>query len=258
MRIEAALAEIEICKTTDELKTTLQEIIENYGFQSFNMLDAGNPHIDIPFYIGTTPEAWVEDYKGNGFVHVDPCVARVRRTNMPFTWADIAAQRYGGVGRKAGSVRIMEAACDHGFTEGYVVPFHYRDKLGRLHSSSSAFYWTDDVQKFRFLISRNRFDLHLIMIYWAQRTVDIIAKKHRGGKKLFDGYDNKNELKLTDRERDVLAWAARGKTQSDTADILTIAESTVETYMRHAIEKLGACNKTDAVVKSLYLGLIDI
>ncbi|MEG6508235.1 LuxR family transcriptional regulator [Methyloligella sp. 2.7D] len=259
MKVDEAVGAIETCSSTEELKNTLQGIIEDYGFSSFNMLDAGNPHVDVPFYIGTTPENWVSTYISNGFVHVDPCVARVRRSNTPFSWGDVDVPKYEGTGRKSGAWKTMEAAQDHGFREGFVVPFHYTDPLGRVYSSSSAFYWTDPVKKYRFLLSRKRYDLHLIMIYWAQRAIDIVAEQHRNRQGILEAQqDPRTAITLTDRERDVLSWAARGKTVADTAGILFISESTVETHLRHAIAKLGASNKTHGVVKAIYLGLIDV
>lgn len=255
MDVEEAIGAIENGQNSDELKDTLQKIIENYGFACFNLLDAGRPHVDVPYYIGTTPEAWVETYKNNGFVHLDPCVALVRRLNTPFVWNDVPIPEYEGTGRKPGAYKVMEAARDHGFTEGFVVPFHYRDRFGRMHSSSAAFYWTDQLSRFRFLLSRKRFDLHIIMIYWAQRIADLVAVQIRNQTRRVDAEEEK---RLTDRERDVLAWAARGKTASETADILKIAESTVETHLKNAMTKLNAVNKTNAAVKAISLGLIDL
>jgi DNA-binding CsgD family transcriptional regulator len=66
------------------------------------------------------------------------------------------------------------------------------------------------------------------------------------------------DLKLTDRERDVLSWAARGKTTQDTADIIGISNETVITHMKAAMNKIAAGNKTHAVAKALHLGLIDL
>ena len=56
----------------------------------------------------------------------------------------------------------------------------------------------------------------------------------------------------------MLSWASRGKTVPDTAEILSLSEETIDTHMRHAMHKLGANNKTHAVVKAIYLGLIDV
>ena len=63
---------------------------------------------------------------------------------------------------------------------------------------------------------------------------------------------------LTAREKEVLAWAARGKTVADTAQILGISPETVEGFVKQALRKLDASNKTHGVAKSIALGLIDL
>lgn len=152
----------------------------------------------------------------------------------------------------------MEAARDHGFTEGLMIPYHFRDRLGRVRSSATTFFWKDPVEKFHFLLSERKHELHLIMIYWVQRAVDIIAQEHRTGLTVIRPNQTGTRVNLTDRERDMLAWAARGKTVADTADILKISDETVETHIRNAMRKLEATNKTHAVAKAIYLGLIDV
>jgi DNA-binding CsgD family transcriptional regulator len=64
------------------------------------------------------------------------------------------------------------------------------------------------------------------------------------------------ERELTDRERDVLSWAGRGKSVLDTAEILKLSEDTVKSHIRNALKKLDATNKTHAVTKAIYLNLI--
>ena len=56
----------------------------------------------------------------------------------------------------------------------------------------------------------------------------------------------------------MLAWAARGKTVADTAQILGISPETVEGFVKQALRKLDAVNKTHGVAKSIALGLIDL
>ena len=152
----------------------------------------------------------------------------------------------------------MEAARDHGFTDGLMIPYHFRDRLGRMHSSATTFFWKDDVSRLRFLLSEKKHELHLVMIYWIQRALDIIAEEHRAGATILRTPTAATVTALTDRERDMLAWAARGKTVADTADILKISDETVETHIRNAMRKLGASNKTHAVAKAIYLSLIDV
>jgi LuxR family quorum sensing-dependent transcriptional regulator len=256
--LDEAIADIEASTTLEELRDRLQKIIEGYGFYAFEFLDAGQPHLDNPFHFGTVDEAWVEEYTRNNFVVVDPCITQARKTNTPFTWGSVKLPSFSGR-RKPGAIKTMEAARDHGFTEGLMIPYHFRDNLGRVHSSSNVFFWKDPVSKFHFLLSERKHELHLIMIYWVQRAVDIIARDHRAGATIIKHQPSAEiGIVLTDRERDVLAWAARGKTVADTSDILKISVETVETHMRNALRKLDATNKTHAVAKAIYLSLIDV
>jgi LuxR family transcriptional regulator, quorum-sensing system regulator BjaR1 len=258
LSLEEAIAAIEACNTLDELRSILQGIIENHGFSAFNFIDAGQPHRDVPFHFGTISGAWKEEYIRNNFVVVDPCLAEARKTNTPFTWGSVRLPAVRGQ-RKPGAVKTMEAARDHGYTEGLMIPYHFRDRLGRIHSSASTFFWRDSTAQLNALLHHRKHELHLIMIYWVQRAVDLIARDHREGSTIIRFHHlAENGVGLTDRERDVLAWAARGKTVADTAEILTISEETVETHMRNAMRKLDANNKTHAVAKSIYLSLIDV
>jgi len=257
VKLDEIIGGFETCRTLEELRSALQKVAENYGFSSFNFLDAGQPHLDQAFYLGTVSKDWEQDYIRNNFVVVDPCVQKARKSNTPFSWGSIQLPAFIGR-RKPGALKIMEAAHDHGFTEGLVIPYHFKDYLGRIHSSSNVFLWNDPVSQFKFMLSERKHELHLIMIYWVQRAVDIIAEEHRGKITIIRQPSESAGISLTDRERDMLAWAARGKTVSDTAEILKISDETVETHIRNAMRKLDATNKTHAVAKAIYLGLIDV
>ena len=64
------------------------------------------------------------------------------------------------------------------------------------------------------------------------------------------------ELTLSERERQVLGWIAKGKSNSDVASILAISPETVATYTRRIYGKLECHDRVGAVVKALRLGLI--
>lgn len=61
---------------------------------------------------------------------------------------------------------------------------------------------------------------------------------------------------LTEREREVLRWAAVGKTTTEVARILTVSENTIKFHIKNATQKLGTANKTAAVVKAVLMGLL--
>lgn len=259
MGLSEIIGKIEGITTTGSLKSELQSIIEGFGFSGFSFVDAGRPHLDEPYYFGTTGTAWESEYRTNNFVHVDPCVSLARRTNTPFFWSSIALPPRLGK-RKPAAHSLMEAAKDHGFTNGYVFPFHFVDYQGRIYSTVNGLFWTDDAARLNFLLStEKRHELNLILLYWTQRAIDLAGDSYRNQPAFTDAPANAHgPIFLTDREREVLTWAGRGLTVTDTSEVLKIGEETIQTHIRHAIEKLNATNKTHAVAKALKLGLIDL
>ena len=59
------------------------------------------------------------------------------------------------------------------------------------------------------------------------------------------------QLGLTSRERDVLAWVARGKTNPEVAEILWVSPSTVRKHLENIYAKLGVHTRTAAVTRFL-------
>lgn len=62
---------------------------------------------------------------------------------------------------------------------------------------------------------------------------------------------------LSDRERECLQWAAKGKTSWEISQILSVTESTVIYHLRNATRKLNAANRIHAVTKALQASLIE-
>jgi DNA-binding CsgD family transcriptional regulator len=63
------------------------------------------------------------------------------------------------------------------------------------------------------------------------------------------------DLDLTAREREVLTWVARGKTNPEIAELLWVAPSTVRKHLENVYAKLGVKTRTAAVAS--FLGTFD-
>lgn len=61
---------------------------------------------------------------------------------------------------------------------------------------------------------------------------------------------------LSARETDCLGWVAAGKSSEEIATILELSAHTVNDYLQSAIRKLGATNRTQAVVAAIRMGLL--
>lgn len=79
-------------------------------------------------------------------------------------------------------------------------------------------------------------EAHLFAHYFHQRMKRVVARGPVSAS--FD---------LSPREREVLQWAAEGKTARETARLLKVSESAVNLYAARAMSKLRARTKTQAV-----------
>jgi DNA-binding CsgD family transcriptional regulator len=64
--------------------------------------------------------------------------------------------------------------------------------------------------------------------------------------------------RLTDGEKEVLTWVARGKTSAETAIILGLKERTINFHCDNAMKRLDVINRTQAVAKAVAEGIIGI
>jgi DNA-binding CsgD family transcriptional regulator len=67
--------------------------------------------------------------------------------------------------------------------------------------------------------------------------------------------ERNTETELTLREREVLSWVARGKTNPEIAELLWVAPGTVRKHLENVYAKLGVNTRTAAVAS--FLGLLE-
>ena len=62
--------------------------------------------------------------------------------------------------------------------------------------------------------------------------------------------------RLTDRQRDCVVWAARGKSDWEIARILDLRPDTVVQYLKRARERYGVTKRTMLAIHALFDGTI--
>lgn len=174
------------------------------------------------------PEGWYERYmKNNFFVH-DPVARRIRQSLHPFRWSDVLDE----VRENRCASRVLEiAAADHRLRDGICVPLH---GLHGLQGAVSMGGEHVDASKQALAF------LHLVTVFAGTQMHKILST------------DSKASGLLSRREREVLLWAANGKSAAETASVMNLAVSTIDKQIASAIRKLGSCTKTQAVAKALW------
>ena len=221
------------------------------GYEEFSYIDvrkiplSGEP---LPFFISTVDDLYNAQYINENLVTFDPIVQKAATTNSPFTWAD--CPEYHSWKRSPRDTKnraryVMRFAHDHGYTQGYIIPIHAVDGRGHPASAMVSLFWRDRPEVLNQSIS---------MPAWLRLAAASMHEKMLEFRGLTKG--DVTAPALTERERECLLWACRGKTRGETADILSISDRTVEFHFQNAMRKLQVHNKFHAIAMAIHMGLI--
>ncbi|KGN37983.1 response regulator transcription factor [Knoellia subterranea] len=86
----------------------------------------------------------------------------------------------------------------------------------------------------------------------AIRRVASLTQTHTGAQAQAPAW----VARLTDREREVLAEVARGRTNAEVAEVLFISLETVKTHLRSLLSKSGSRHRTELVVRAYESGML--
>jgi DNA-binding NarL/FixJ family response regulator len=78
----------------------------------------------------------------------------------------------------------------------------------------------------------------------SQITRRVVLSSHERAK-------GPDEIKLTDRENEILSFLSKGFANKEIADKMNISVPTVRTHLRHIYEKLHVRSRTEAILKHL-------
>ena len=67
---------------------------------------------------------------------------------------------------------------------------------------------------------------------------------------------DQGDVALSEREREIMLWVTRGKSNSVIGTILGISSSTVDTYMRRIFRKLDVADRTSAAMRAMAIGAV--
>lgn len=223
------LSELENMAAATGVLTLLRRLVDIYGLKTVAFLGsniAGRPG-EGPYLAVTYSDEWVDHYKAEGFVNIDPTVQIGMRRMLPIDW-DAFDQKDGEVRR------LFREATEFGLgRHGISIPVHGQ------HGDRALVSITSDAS--------DRDWRHLRLHY--MRDFQVLALHLHQAILRLEG-QSMETVSLSPRERECLLWAAEGKTAWETAVILGLSEHTVRCYLESARHKLDAANNTHAVNKA--------
>jgi DNA-binding CsgD family transcriptional regulator len=84
----------------------------------------------------------------------------------------------------------------------------------------------------------------------TRRVITALGHNRAGGTRPVAGMDQ-----LTERERELVAWVATGRTNEEIGEALFISPATVRTHVGRAMQKLGARDRAQLVVLAFHAGI---
>jgi len=205
----------------DTLRSAMSVITGAFGLRGFAYVGSRKPASDLPPYVTNYPVAWVQRYVSRRYDQIDPVLAQMRNTLMPFLWDD----QTGGLCASRDQQQLFDEAQEFGITCGFSVPIHdSSDGVTSLTFASDA-----TAELLERTIRAHRHILHLAAMYF-----DIHARQKLGA--TIDG----GRPYLSKREVACLQWIACGRNTWDISEILGISRSGVAWHLRNARRKLGA------------------
>lgn len=224
-------------QTPEDLSKVFDRIGEVYGIENavYHAVNVRGLTRDGAFLRLTYSDSWIARYFDQDYFSVDPVIDEANRSFLPFNWTQLDWNT-----RRRRD--FLEDAIEHNVgRNGLTVPIRGPDgqlAFFSLTTDRPAKSWD---QQLRSKLT----ELHSLAHHFHQANLRV------------EGVEQPEaQSSLTTREREVLQWAAAGKTTEEVATILGIGERTVRVYLDTSRHKLGATNRTHAVARALCMGLI--
>jgi DNA-binding CsgD family transcriptional regulator len=168
------------------------------------------------------PADWRAHYLRESYFQRDPAFRFARKTALPFDWASVPYDSE----REPGMREVIERARDFNVDKQITIPVPgHCGIVGIVGIAGHSF---DERMLFKPI-------LQVLALHVFHRLEQLIGRRRPKG------------ACLTEREREVLAWASEGKTAWEIGCILSLSQRTVEWHMRRVCKKLGATNRLQAI-----------
>nr|WP_321457942.1 LuxR family transcriptional regulator [uncultured Cohaesibacter sp.] len=241
--LESTIEMMQSASTVDGAFDLFKEFVNEHGYDNAcYTLVTDHPSIGKMAYHGVTsdyPEPWMKHYRDHDYQHFDPVWLRSFEHPVPFFWNDLVDQKKrdpsldGEILRK--SLQVMNEAAEEGVADG--IGLSFTNRMGEISG---------------FGISRQQ--QQKCHDYRELGTIYLVATVFHD--KFMSLHQEAVRPKLSQREKDILSWAAEGKSDWEIATILGIKHSTVRYHWKNIFQKLDVSSRLLATSKAIRQKLI--
>lgn len=185
--------------------------------------------------ISNYPEDWMKHYMKNNYVAKDPVIKNAFYTSATYTWEHLVRTS----NLNAVEKRVMDESNEAKLLDGAAVAIYGpNSEIAGVGLASSCGGIKPDKN--------------------TMATIRLLANQFHIAYSEFERVNTPKEfISLTAREREILSWGAEGKSNSCIAGILSVSDDAIKFHLKNIHKKLNVTDRTQAVVKAIYLGLIN-
>lgn len=238
IRVMEFIERSEACATLAELEAALAAVFEQFGVPHYTVGAMLRPEgVKAPEFttlIRGVTEDWARHYWEEKYLNADAAVHLAMQRASMFSWSEVEAQRLPKT-----SARLFDEIRDcMQIKGGLVIPVH--DELG--FAGIVALHHED-----KELPRRTSQALKMISMYAVERAKELYLEAAPLAPL---------PCPLSMRQREILAYAAQGKSETDTGEILGLASSTIREHLEKVRQVLGVRTKMQAAAIAVHRGWI--
>lgn len=236
-RVDAFVRDVSEVQREADLADLLAEVSVEMGFSYFALTH----HVDIrkapapAIRLSNYPSDWVDYFDEQKLGPLDPVHRASHLTSVGFAWSRLAQL----IKLTPRDHQVLQLAARQGIGTGFTVPAHVPGESNG--SCSFAARAGNPLREEHLPLAQlvGAFAFEAARRVWRVRHVDIHPSPQ-----------------LTDRQRDCVLWAARGKSDWEIARILGLSHETVIQYLKRARDRYGVSKRTMLAVHALFDGTI--
>lgn len=235
-RVESFVQNTRNVASEAELAALLQEICSELGFSYFALTHHVNPRDEAAraIRLHNYPAEWVAWFDQQKLGHADPVHRASNLTSVGFSWSQLPRM----IHLTPRDLDILALAGSSGIGDGYTVPAHVPGEANGSCSFATA--------AGQALPEEHLATAHLVGAFAFEAARRLWRVRGTA----------QPPAQLTDRQRDCLVWAARGKSDWEIGRILGIGQETVIQHLKAARDRYNVAKRTQLAVSALFDGTI--